>query len=490
MDESKSPDEAGGDIDTGGREKPVSDAKDSAVRDPEPKATDMTDDTETIEQEEMKPSSSKETATGKEEDMDSCGDKGDDATDGADGKNDNDVDDNDEEAPEQGSAEGEEYEYTKRDLDTTELYKIFIKNIHHRVGFKEIKKKLISLELEPVKLKKWRNTCYVTFRNEEEREKAITKLDDLLWRGSFLKVWKAKPAPDPLVQKRKEGVQDDTYWKRMRPEEEDPVVRLKNAVTPLWRKTYDYQLKKKEEDIKTAFKRFRRELEKSCPDLDDWLREQGEKYNGNVCELQEIIPSPVTEGYRNKCEFTIGPGLEGKESVVGFRFGLYSRGSVQVGRPDEISFVSDTMKTVVKAFQSYLDASSYKAFNPENHTGYWKQLALRTSRLGHVMAMVDFHPQQLKQDEIEEEIASLQKFFQTGDGAHCGVTTLSFRTNTERMTGGASEAPYRLLFGEEHITESLLGMKFRISPNAFFQVNTEAAEVLYKKVAEIGRAHV
>lgn len=27
-------------------------------------------------------------------------------------------------------------------------------------------------------------------------------------------------------------------------------------------------------------------------------------------------------------------------------------------------------------------------------------------------------------------------------------------------------------------------MKFRISPNAFFQVNTEAAEVLYKKVAE------
>ena len=52
---------------------------------------------------------------------------------------------------------------------------------------------------------------------------------------------------------------------------------------------------------------------------------------------------------------------------------------------------------LLQAFQSYLDASSYKAFNPENHTGYWKQLALRTSRLGHVMAMVDFHPQQLSQ---------------------------------------------------------------------------------------------
>ena len=36
----------------------------------------------------------------------------------------------------------------------------------------------------------------------------------------------------------------------------------------------------------------------------------------------------------------------------------------------------------------------------------------------------------------------------------------------------------------QHITESLSDMKFRISPNAFFQVNTPAAEILYSKVAE------
>ena len=30
----------------------------------------------------------------------------------------------------------------------------------------------------------------------------------------------------------------------------------------------------------------------------------------------------------------------------------------------------------------------------------------------------------------------------------------------------------------------MLDMKFRISPNAFFQVNTAAAEILYTKVAE------
>jgi len=38
------------------------------------------------------------------------------------------------------------------------------------------------------------------------------------------------------------------------------------------------------------------------------------------------------------------------------------------------------------------------------------------------------------------------------------------------------------LFGSTHLTESLLGYTFKVSPLAFFQVNTEAAEQLYSKV--------
>ena len=41
-----------------------------------------------------------------------------------------------------------------------------------------------------------------------------------------------------------------------------------------------------------------------------------------------------------------------------------------------------------------------------------------------------------------------------------------------------------LLYGEDHITEELLGMKFRISPFSFFQTNTKGAELLYSKVRE------
>lgn len=43
---------------------------------------------------------------------------------------------------------------------------------------------------------------------------------------------------------------------------------------------------------------------------------------GLPCQLEEIIPSPVVDGYRNKCEFSIGYAVDGKR-VVGFQLGTF-----------------------------------------------------------------------------------------------------------------------------------------------------------------------
>lgn len=50
------------------------------------------------------------------------------------------------------------------------------------------------------------------------------------------------------------------------------------------------------------------------------------------------------------------------------------------------------------------------------------------------------------------------------------------------------QSPFQLLHGAPHIFEELLGLKFRISPDAFFQVNTAGAEVLYQAVGELCQA--
>lgn len=44
---------------------------------------------------------------------------------------------------------------------------------------------------------------------------------------------------------------------------------------------------------------------------------------GLPCEFEGILPSPVVDGYRNKCEFAIGLGPDGKQRVVGFQLGSF-----------------------------------------------------------------------------------------------------------------------------------------------------------------------
>ncbi|XP_052801988.1 tRNA (uracil-5-)-methyltransferase homolog A-like [Mya arenaria] len=381
----------------------------------------------------------------------------------------------------------DEYMYTKREDFTSELFKLSITNLPRKFGFKEFKKKLSKLDVTPVKLKIWKDVCFVTFRNEEEKGIALEKINGLQWRGNQLIAMVAKPAADPLVQKRKqESMPDRGQGKKPRLTEEDslsPSERLKNAVTPLWKLEYSEQLKKKEEEMRQFLKRYHRQLEKNCPDLKSWLRESRQKHGAIPCELHNIKPSPETEGYRNKCEFTIGPGEGGeRQAVVGFRYGTYAQGTVSVGSPEEVAFLSQHMKDLLKVFQTYLDSSAYGAFHPETHIGHWRQLTVRSSRLGHLMVLLDFHPQQLTQEKLQEVRKSITEFFMEGGGKDSGVSACYFRALLDKTT--SSDEPYDFLFGDNSITESLLDMKFQISPNAFFQVNTAGAEVLYQTVSD------
>ena len=81
-------------------------------------------------------------------------------------------------------------------------------------------------------------------------------------------------------------------------------------------------------------------------------------------EFSGIKPSPVLQGYRNKCEFSVGWSSETKEITVGFRLGSYVTGSVEVAPIDNLVHVPERMKDAVKAFQvSVFKMSLFSGFN-------------------------------------------------------------------------------------------------------------------------------
>lgn len=152
------------------------------------------------------------------------------------------------------------YRYIKDDLFTSEIFKVEIRNLPKFVGFNDLKKFLAKHGLNPHKIKLFgRQTfAFVTFKNEEERDKAMKMVHGMQWKGQVLSVKLAKPKADPILKKRKqeegEGVSGQPVSKRAEggeeEEEEEPLsVQIANVVTPLWNVPYEEQLRRKEQEV-------------------------------------------------------------------------------------------------------------------------------------------------------------------------------------------------------------------------------------------------
>ncbi|KAM5192622.1 tRNA (uracil-5-)-methyltransferase homolog A isoform 2-T2 [Mantella aurantiaca] len=384
------------------------------------------------------------------------------------------------------------YRYIKDDMFTSEIYKVEIQNLPKYIGFNDIKKFLAKYGLNPHKIKliKKQTFAFVTFKSIEERDKAMKVIHGAMWKNRALSVRLAKPKADPIMRKRKQDEDDKEQPDSKRPTaqestEEEPLSKqIADVVTPLWQVPYEEQLKMKEQECEHVLQRLTKEIGNTNKALLPWLFVQKQKYNKVCCPLEEVKPSPAQTEYRNKSEFLISAGANGEDKTIGFRLGKYKGGTCAVVEPFDTIHIPLAVKKVVKAFQEYIRSTSYTVYSPETYEGHWKQLTVRSSRKGHVMVIVYFHPQKLSKEALADLKSSLATFFSAGPGKDSGITSIYFVEEGQRKSPNLEDLPVEHVSGEQYIHEELLGLTFRISPHAFFQVNTLAAEVLYSTIAD------
>ena len=109
------------------------------------------------------------------------------------------------------------------------------------------------------------------------------------------------------------------------------------------------------------------------------------------------------------------------------------------------------------------------ALRPGEQTGYLRHLVVREGRnTGQVLVVLVTAPGE--RFDADFLIETLTRFPE--------VRSIHWGMNDQPSE--VTNLPTRLLWGDEWIEEELLGLRFRIRPNAFLQTNTEMAGTLYE----------
>ena len=185
-------------------------------------------------------------------------------------------------------------------------------------------------------------------------------------------------------------------------------------------------------------------------------------------ELEPAVGADSVFHYRNKLEYSF------TATPVGVGLGFH-----KAGRWDEVLDVDRCWLTtelgnaVRNAVRGWAREQGLPAFDQEAQRGFLRHLVVREGRnTGQALVTLVTAPGELRG---EKELVEALRRFPEVKSVHWAVND---------RPAEVTNLPTRLLWGEPAIEEELLGLRFRVRPNAFLQTNTAMCEVLYRLTLE------
>src|SRR5215212_5826476 len=177
--------------------------------------------------------------------------------------------------------------------------------------------------------------------------------------------------------------------------------------------------------------------------------------------VEPIIPAVEPLRYRTKLEYSFGEDDDG-ELVLGFH---------RPGRFDVIDDVtldilaSERVDEVREAVKAWCRAEGLTAWDRRGQQGVLRNLVVREGR---------------RTEELQARIVtSPGSTFRAEELAAATPADSFLLTHAAGIAETTRAGDTEVVKGRAHLEEELSGLRFRISPDAFFQTNTEMAERLY-----------
>lgn len=182
---------------------------------------------------------------------------------------------------------------------------------------------------------------------------------------------------------------------------------------------------------------------------------------------QPIICAASPDRYRNKALYPVAAGGE---------LGFYSRHSHRSIPCGDCLLHPQIFYKAGEVFTSFVREYSVSVYSEEMHTGLLRHFYLRYGKnTGELMVGIVINGNDLPhKNQLVENL-------KTALGENLKSVILNINRQKTNVVLGDKNI---LLYGREYIYDVLCGVRVRISPHSFYQVNHDMAERLYKKAAE------
>ncbi len=191
--------------------------------------------------------------------------------------------------------------------------------------------------------------------------------------------------------------------------------------------------------------------------------------------LGETVILPVLStgriaGYRNKAQYPVA------KNKNGIYAGFFAAKTHSVLPAADCAIQNKAFAPIVRAVCEFAELNGWSVYDEEKQKGLLRHIYLRVGEItGEIMLCLVINGESLSNEErfAEEMKARFEK-----------IASIILNKNTEN-TNVVLGKQYRVIYGNSGIEDELCGLRFFISPDSFYQVNREGAELLYNKAAEL-----
>lgn len=185
-------------------------------------------------------------------------------------------------------------------------------------------------------------------------------------------------------------------------------------------------------------------------------------------EVGQTLASPEQKGYRNKAQVPVRE-VKGKLEI-----GFFRRHSHDLVPLTNFFTTDPEIDRVLVAVRDVLRRNQVPAYDEIHNKGEVRYLDVRRSKAtGEIMViLVCLHNDFVQLPRAAAEISQIP-----------GVTSIILNHNPKKTNVILGQKDY-VVYGDDHITDQIGNLKFRISPKSFFQINSLQTPRLYNLAIE------